>query len=67
MFPRTLNTAASAFAFAYLVHGASYTISAPANAPSTAAGPVDNSYIGFGIESSSFPDYAGRWKLDYIL
>jgi hypothetical protein len=35
-------------------------INPPAKAPGDVSQVIDHSFIGFGVETASFPDYAGR-------
>ena len=42
-----------------LARGGAISINPEATVPSRAIGPIDHSYLGLGIESTSFPDYSG--------
>ena len=47
-----------------LARSAAISLAPPTTAPDTASGPIDHSYIGFGIECASFPDYSGERTLE---
>jgi hypothetical protein len=51
---------ASFFALIAIPAARGITISPPKEVPSAASGPIDPSFVGFGIETSSFPDYTGQ-------